>query len=97
MVAAVHTTDWSSPANRLRAAASRGKRTGLPRAAWIDSLAALKKAITLCFRCKPKFNHGAYHYEKHRALPSHDYVIGECDGCAARAAQCQLYLPQENR
>jgi len=58
---------------------------------WVDELASLGKAITLCRECKRKFNFRAYDYEQRKLCPMWDEVIGECDGCKTGPLWCQLF------
>lgn len=87
--------DWKTPANRLRAAAARGRPSGLLRGSWIADLVALKKAVTLCAACVPKWNARANGYEQRDVVPGHTHAVGECDGCNAKFARCAMYLPKE--
>ncbi|MGE0289523.1 MAG: hypothetical protein AB7I42_26040 [Bradyrhizobium sp.] len=87
--------DWKTPANRLLAAAHRGRPTGLLRGSWIADLVSLKKAVTLCGMCVPKWNPRANGYERKMVTPIHDHAIGECDGCNQKFAKCAMFLPRE--
>ncbi len=67
-----------------------GKRIGKPVGSWIDDLAALRKAIILCWRCQPKFDHKKAHYYKDERFP---HVVGKCDGCKEYMNhQTKLYI-----
>lgn len=94
---AVHTTNWNTRANRLRVAQAKGRPSGLARGSWIADLVALKKAITLCMHCMPKFDHKANHYSPRTITPSHPFVTAECDGCGSPFARCKLYRHEEVR
>lgn len=85
--------DWTTPANRLKAAASRGRPTGLLRGAWLADLAALRKCITLCAACQPKWSPAAHKYHRCNVGPSRT-ANGECDGCGTFDS-CAVYMPQE--
>ena len=74
----------------LRESKSTGRPVGRNTGGWVDDLAALGKAITLCRTCKGKFNYAAYGYEKRKLVPMWDEVIGECDGCK-ETLWCQLF------
>jgi len=87
--------DWRTPANRLKAAESRGRPRGLLRGSWIADLVSLKKAVTLCAMCQPKFDARRNGYEQRDVMPGHRHAIGECDGCASTHAVCAMYLPRE--
>lgn len=67
-----------------------GKKYGKPVGGWIDDLVALKKAIILCWRCQPKFDHKRSNYYKDGRFP---YVVGRCDGCREMMNhQTKLYI-----
>lgn len=87
--------DWKTPANRLRAAFSRGKPQTLTAGSWLADLAALGKCITLCRHCRTRWNAKANRYEQRETVPGFAELIGECDGCRARAAMCATYFPKE--
>jgi len=55
-----------------------GKKPGAVTGSWIHDLVALRKAIILCWRCQPKFDHKRARYYKDERFP---HVIGRCDGC----------------
>ncbi len=78
---------------------SAGQRADRPKnkvaGSWISDLAALGKAICLCDLCAHKWKPKAYGYRRVKPVPSHNYVLGTCDGCKARAARCGLYLTEE--
>lgn len=74
-----------------------GRPSGLPRGSWISDLVSLKKAITLCQHCMPKFDHKANHYSPRTITPSHPFVTAECDGCGSAFARCKLYRHEEVR
>lgn len=69
---------WRSDASERQPVEHAGAKYGQPKGSWIDDLAALKKAIILCWRCQPKFDHKRAKYYKDGRFP---YVIGRCDGC----------------
>ena len=94
-MANVHTTDWALPANRERRALHPGKPQGLTRGAWVADLAALKKAIFLCWSCQPKFNARSNHYVRRNVCASHREAISNCDGCGAVMVKCALYKHEE--
>lgn len=89
--------DWKTPANRLKAAASRGRPQGLLRGSWIADLAALGKAVTLCGQCMPRWDARKNGYEQRNVTPNHRFATGECDGCGATHVTCAMYLPKEKR
>lgn len=58
---------------------------------YIYDLAALKKAILLCWKCSRKFNYQSVGYEKvEPVIPGYNYVISTCDGCK-KHDQCSLH------
>ncbi|MGE0372995.1 MAG: hypothetical protein AB7Q01_14090 [Gammaproteobacteria bacterium] len=87
--------DWSTTGNRLRAAFARGKPPTLTAGSWLADLAALRKCITLCRLCRNRWNAKTNGYEQREAVPGHAELIGECDGCKARATMCATYFPKE--
>ncbi len=68
----------------------RGRVAG----SWIMDLAALSKAITLCFGCQRKFDHKRCGYHPTALLPTSPYVIGDCDGCRESLVRCTLFVKQ---
>ena len=69
---------WTGP-RRLFASMSPGRRPGRLPGGHIADLGDLKKAITLCAGCLPKFNSAAAGYVAKNNLP---FVRGRCDGCS---------------
>ncbi len=55
-----------------------GRKFGKVEGAWIDDLAARRKALIFCWKCQPKFDHKKANYYKDRRFP---HVVGKCDGC----------------
>ncbi len=68
---------WTGP-RRLSASASPGRRPGRLPGGHIGDRADLRKAITLCDDCLPKFSSAKAGYVTKRNLP---FVRGRCDGC----------------
>jgi len=93
-MAYVHTTDWKAPINAARAAQSRGKRSTLSRGAWLADLTALRKAITLCFRCAARWNARENGYQAAQVVPGWNLCQAECDGCKTET-RCTFFKPQE--
>jgi hypothetical protein len=93
-MAYVHTIDWTKPANGLKAARSRGKVSTLSRGAWLSDLTALRKSMTLCFRCLSRFDFKAAGYMKAEAAPGWHECVAECDGCRIEG-RCTFLKPQE--
>ncbi len=73
----------------MRLIPSAGRKVGLPVGGWIDDLAALEKAIFLCFSCVHRFDHERAHYHKDTRL---DYVRADCDGCRRLSSKAQIYI-----
>ena len=95
---AVHTTNWNTPANRMRRVANPGKPSGLTRGAWVADLAALGKAIMLCtLTCQSKWNAKAHRYTPRTIVRTHPFIISDCDGCGAIHVPCKLYRHEEVR
>lgn len=79
---------WNKPEAQPRE--HPGKKNGLPTGGWIDDLSALRKAIILCWRCQPKFDHKRANYYKDERFP---HVVGKCDGCREYMNhQTKLYI-----
>lgn len=57
---------------------SPGRKFGKPEGGHVTDLAYLRKAIILCWKCQPKFDHKRYCYYKDERFP---HVVGRCDGC----------------
>jgi len=87
--------DWTTRANREKAAAFSGPRSGTIRGSWLADLAALKKAVMLCWGCQRKWSPKAHGYERKIVGPGFPEARGECDGCGAANEMCAMYLPQE--
>ena len=90
----VHTTDWTQPRNAARAAESRGKNSRQARGSWLADLAALRKAITLCFACRARWGAKANGYVATEVIPGWQECMAECDGCRNHA-RCTMFKPQE--
>jgi len=52
---------------------------------WVADLAALDKAIVLCEVCERKWEPKRHGYERRKAVPGYDHVVGDCDGCGTFA------------
>ena len=76
-----------TPMQRLEQAP--GRRSGRLPGGHIDDRAALRKAISLCDDCAPKFNRVAYEYTTKPNLPR---VRGRCDGCTAYSPSMRLLV-----
>ena len=81
--------DYWTPVRRLWAGMSRGRRRGRLPGGHIDDRAALRKAISLCRSCLPKFNRRAYDYTTKPDLP---FVRGRCDGCSQLGQHRRLFV-----
>lgn len=71
-----------------------GRKIGATPSSWVDDMAALHKAIVLCWACAPKFNHKAYHYYKDRKFTTG--VNGRCDGCRQHRMNQSFYIHESN-
>ena len=70
--------DFWTGIRRLFAGASPGRRPGRLPGGHIADRADLRKAITLCRYCLPKFSSAKAEYVTKSNLP---FVRGRCDGC----------------
>lgn len=77
MTVALHTKPWTGR-RRLMDARSPGIRSGRLPGGHIADRVDLRKAITFCPSCLPKFNAERAEYVTKRNLP---IVRGRCDGC----------------
>lgn len=75
--------------DRLKAGRAPGRRSGRLPGGHIDDRAALRKAISLCIDCEPKFNRAAYDYTTKPNLP---LVRGRCDGCMTYSPSMRLLV-----
>lgn len=87
--------NWLTPENRMKAAAFRGPACGTIRGSWLADMAALKKAVMLCWSCQRKWNPSAHGYARKMVGPGYPEARGECDGCGAANEMCAMYLPAE--
>lgn len=69
-----------------------GKTTGRTSGSWVHDLCALRKVITLCSFCQPKFNPGRLGYAKEKEFP---IVQAKCDGCYTFDPRCAAYFWSE--
>ena len=87
---AVKSKQNSSQITRHRA---KGRPAGRPHGGWISDLAELEKAIVLCeSRCYKKFKPESVGYIEKQLVPTHDYVISDCDGCKTIYTKCKLFV-----
>ncbi len=78
-----------TPRARIFDGLATGRRPGRLPGGQIDDRAALRKAISLCPNCEPKFNRAAYDYTTKPNLP---LVRGRCDGCMAYSPSMRLLV-----
>lgn len=78
-----------TPRDRLISGLAPGRRSGRLPGGHIDDRAALRKAISLCSDCLPKFNREAYDYTGKPDLP---LVRGRCDGCMQYSPSMRLLV-----
>ena len=62
----------------------------------VDNMVALRKALTLCFKCKHKFLHKPENYIRVERLCGQPEVMGQCDGCANPHDNCTLFMAAEH-
>lgn len=80
------------PVDRLNASLDRGRPRLITPGGYIYDLAALSKAILLCWKCSRKFNYQSVGYKiVPSVVPGHRFVISKCDGCKDFLVQCSLY------
>ena len=84
---------------RLGIAKAPGRPTTgrTPPAAWIDSLASLRKCITLCWKCARKFDTASHGYQGPVRIGTTLEATSRCDGCKEDYANCTVYLPIEDK
>ena len=56
---------------------------------WLDDHVQLRRFITLCTDCTPKFNPRRHEYEVWR---QNQYVIGRCTACSRHDYRCRAYI-----
>ena len=61
---------------------------------WVMDGVALRKCITLCDECDPKFNPRKLNYELWRRDfgMTGPYVISDCWGCARKWVKCKAFI-----
>lgn len=82
---------WT-PAARLQAMESPGRKVGKPAGSYMDDLAALRKCIVLCPLCVSKFSPKTARYRMETEIP---YATGRCDGCRVHDARCRMFVAEE--
>ncbi len=87
--AIVRSDEYWTPLRRFWEGHSRGRPDGRLPGGYIDDRAALRKAISLCVDCLPKFNREAYDYTTKPNLP---LVRGRCDGCMKYSPHMRLLV-----
>lgn len=86
----VKTRDKSFQLTRHKA---HGRPVGRVHGGWIADLVALEKAVILCeLHCYRKFDPGSVGYEEIQLVPTHNFVIGDCDGCKIISVKCRMFL-----
>jgi hypothetical protein len=76
----------------LKAQEAPGKKKGRAAGGWIHDLCSLRKVITLCPECQPKFNPGRLGYIREKEFP---VVQANCDGCKTFDQRCAAYFWEE--
>jgi len=67
-----------------------GRQIGKPAGTYVLDLVERRKAIILCWRCQPHFNHKRANYYKDMRF---SHVVGRCDGCREYMNhQTKLYI-----
>lgn len=89
---ALHLKPWDD--QRLLADSEHtGKKSRVTAGSYIDDLAELRKTITLCSNCSPKFNAASRGYVTERTMP---LCTARCDGCKETGGDRRLYLHHRN-
>lgn len=89
MAAIIRSEKDITPRERVMFGASPGRRKGRTEGGHVIDLSDLKKAISLCGSCLPRFNHVKHGYVAKRNLP---FVRGRCDGCEQYHPQMRLLI-----
>jgi hypothetical protein len=89
MIAIVRSEKEITPSQRLAFGAAPAGRRGKSAGSHVLDRVDLKKAITLCHDCMPKFDIRRYGYTTKRNLPR---VRGRCDGCQNHCEQGHLLV-----
>lgn len=69
----------------------RGRPVGRIPGGWLTDQAELKKFITLCDLCAPKWNPKSYGYERWHH-PLYRWSVARCLGCNANYVKCQNFV-----
>lgn len=76
-------------ADYMKSIEAGGKKRGRVAGGWVADLAELKKCITLCPECTPKFNPAKVGYRKEKEFP---VCQAKCDGCSTWDIRCSAYF-----
>lgn len=91
-MAHLHLKPWTT--QRLAMAdLHTGKKSGQMAGTYISDLVTLRKAISLCVDCLPKFNAARNGYVTCKNIPM---VGGRCDGCKEDGMERRLFLHHQN-
>ena len=82
---------WT-PAERLQAMESPGRKVGKPAGSHMDDLSALRKCIVLCPLCVSKFSAKTSRYKMETEIP---WATGRCDGCRVQDQRCRMFVAEE--
>lgn len=85
----IHVPQPETPARRRHAAEAPGKPWHRVAGGWLDDHVALRKFVTLCTDCTPRFNPRRHHYEVWRQTV---YVMASCTACNAFDPRCRAYI-----
>lgn len=86
----IHVPTPDTPAKVRKAAIAPGRPSNRVAGGWIDDHVALKKMISLCPFCVPKFNPRGNHYELWRSV----YTVAKCDDCNQHDLRCKSFIHQ---
>ena len=78
----------------FRSLEAPGRPWRRPAGGWIADGVALRKCITLCDTCDPKFHPKRLGYELFRRSfgTTGPYVVSDCWGCNQRWIKCKAYI-----
>ena len=88
----IHGAKYWTPKRILDSGESSGRPSGQLPGSHVLDLSDLKKALTLCDSCLPKFDSKTAGYVTKKNLP---LVQGRCDGCQEMTAQGHLLVNKE--
>ena len=88
----IHGKEYWNPKRLLDSGESPGRRSGQLPGSHVLDRADLKKALTLCDSCLPKFDSKTAGYVTKKNLP---LVQGRCDGCQDMTSRGHLLVSRD--